>query len=158
MKTLKPNFRPPFILALFIPLYLISSGCYLFSIKSIDTVDNRALRGYDPVAYFTMNQAMAGKPEFSHKWKGAVWQFVSEEHKQSFQTNPEKYAPAYGGYCSYGMSWGFTFDGDPEAWTIYNNKLYLNNSPDVNQTWRTDKDNYIQDAEKHWGRYTRVDE
>ena len=57
-----------------------------------------AVKGYDPVAYFTVGTPMQGKKEFEYKWKGAKWRFSKAEHLDLFQSNPEKYAPQYGGY------------------------------------------------------------
>lgn len=60
--------------------------------------DGIALKGYDPVAYFTMGKPVKGEKQFSHEWKGAKWLFASQEHKDLFMASPEKYAPQYGGY------------------------------------------------------------
>ncbi len=57
-----------------------------------------AVKGYDPVAYFTMGEPLKGKKEFEIKWKGAKWRFASAVHRDLFADNPEKYAPQYGGY------------------------------------------------------------
>ena len=64
--------------------------------------------------------------------------------------NPEKYAPQYGGYCAYAVSQGKTADIDPAAWTIVNNKLYLNLNKDVQGLWEKDRDVYIRNADKNW--------
>ena len=57
------------------------------------TANNVAIEGYDSVAYFTKRKAVPGRPEFSHHWKNAVWQFASAEHRDMFANNPEKFAP-----------------------------------------------------------------
>jgi YHS domain-containing protein len=57
-----------------------------------------AIKGYDPVAYFTLGTPTKGKSEFEYKWKGAKWRFSTSEHLNLFTSNPEKYAPQYGGY------------------------------------------------------------
>ena len=57
-----------------------------------------AIGGYDPVAYFTQGKAVKGSEEYPHQWRGATWHFKSEEHRAMFASNPEKYAPQYGGY------------------------------------------------------------
>ncbi len=63
-----------------------------------------AIKGYDPVAYFTQNQAVEGSPQYSHHWLGATWYFASAEHRDMFMRDPAKYAPQYGGYCADGVS------------------------------------------------------
>jgi YHS domain-containing protein len=86
-----------------------------------------AIKGYDPVAYFTEQRAVKGSENFSHSWLGAEWNFSSEKHKELFTDNPVQYAPQYGGHCSDGIAYGDTTTNiDPEAWRIIEGKLYLN--------------------------------
>ena len=88
---------------------------------------NVAIKGYDPVAYFTEQQAVKGNDDISHDWLGAQWIFSSEKHKALFSQNPVKYAPQYGGHCADGVAYGeVTTNIDPEAWRIIEGKLYLN--------------------------------
>jgi YHS domain-containing protein len=88
---------------------------------------NVAIRGYDPVAYFTEQRAVKGAEDISHTWLGADWNFSSEKHKKLFSENPVKYAPQYGGHCSDGIAYGSTTTNiDPQAWRIIDGKLYLN--------------------------------
>lgn len=60
--------------------------------------DGVALKGYDPVAYFTMGKPVKGNEQFGYDWNGARWLFASQEHRNLFKATPEKYAPQYGGY------------------------------------------------------------
>ena len=57
-----------------------------------------AIKGYDPVAYFTEGEAVKGKSEFTHSWNEAKWYFASEANRDLFAADPERYAPQYGGY------------------------------------------------------------
>jgi YHS domain-containing protein len=57
-----------------------------------------AIRGYDPVAYFTESMAVQGSSEYSHTWNEASWYFSTPEHRDLFAANPEKYAPKHGGF------------------------------------------------------------
>jgi YHS domain-containing protein len=57
-----------------------------------------AIKGYDPVAYFTLGKPQKGKSDFEYKWKGAAWRFSNAQHLNLFKSNPQKYAPRYGGY------------------------------------------------------------
>lgn len=57
-----------------------------------------ALKGYDPVAYFVKGQPVKGKKKFEIEWNGAKWRFADAEHRDLFKSDPEKYAPQYGGY------------------------------------------------------------
>ena len=86
-----------------------------------------AIKGYDPVAYFTERRAVMGDVTISYNWLGAIWRFSSERHKTLFTRDPVKYAPQYGGHCADGVAYGvLVTDIDPEAWRIINGKLYLN--------------------------------
>lgn len=88
---------------------------------------NVAIKGYDPVAYFTEQRAVKGDEEISQSWLGADWKFASEKHKKLFAENPVKYAPQYGGFCSDGVAYNTTTTNiDPKAWRIIDGKLYLN--------------------------------
>ncbi len=111
-----------------------------------------AIRGYDPVAYFTEKKPVQGKSAFSHKWKGATWYFASGKNRDLFRAAPEKYAPRYGGYCAYAVSQGYTASIVPEAWKIVDGKLYLNYSKSVQRTWEQDIPGYIASADKNWPR------
>lgn len=88
---------------------------------------NVAIKGYDPVAYFTEQQAVKGSQNLSYDWFGARWIFSSEQHKTMFSKNPVKFAPQYGGHCADGVAYGdLTRNIDPQAWRIIDGKLYLN--------------------------------
>jgi YHS domain-containing protein len=89
-----------------------------------------AIKCYDPVAYFTQNEAVKGSEEFSYRWLGATWQFASSENRDLFAREPVKYAPQYGGLCADGVSFGtVTTNIDPQAWRIIEGKLYLAYDP-----------------------------
>ena len=85
-----------------------------------------AIKGYDPVAYFTVGQAMRGSKDFAHEWLGETWHFANAKHRELFIADPVKYAPQFGGYCALGVAYGEnTANIDPEAWRIIDGKLYL---------------------------------
>ncbi len=113
-----------------------------------------AIQGYDTVAYFTENEAVKGSEQFKLKWLGAYWHFQSEEHRQLFADNPQKYAPQYGGHCATGMEvhGGLTRDVDPEAWAIVDDKLYLNYSKETN-TRVLDGSVDLVKADANWHKY-----
>jgi hypothetical protein len=58
--------------------------------------------------------------------------------------------PQFGGYCAYGLSQGHKAPTDPNAWTIINNKLYLNYNKDVQALWKQKPEEYIKTAEDNW--------
>ncbi len=109
-----------------------------------------AVRGYDPVAYFTDGKPVKGKRAHRLKWKGATWSFASAKNKELFETAPEKYAPRYGGYCAWAVSRGYTASIDPEAWTIVDGALYLNYSLGVRAQWSQDVPGNIAKGDDNW--------
>ena len=111
---------------------------------------NKAVKGYDVVAYFTDGKAVPGAAAFSYEWEGARWLFASAAHRDLFEADPEKYAPQYGGYCAYAVAKGDLVDIDPEAFTIVGGKLYLNYSLDVQKKWSLDIPGYVKKADAAW--------
>ena len=70
-----------------------------WAVEQVNTdTQGLAIKGYDPVAYFTEGKALKGTEKFTYQWMGAEWRFASAEHLDLFKSNPEKYAPQYGGY------------------------------------------------------------
>jgi YHS domain-containing protein len=109
-----------------------------------------AIRGYDPVAYFTESKPVKGNEKLVYKWNNANWYFSSQENLDLFKANPEKYAPQYGGYCAYGLSNGYKAPTDADAWTIDNGKLYLNYNKEVRDMWNKERKERIEKADKNW--------
>lgn len=128
---------------------LISAASYAQDVKYYDT-KGIAINGYDPVAYFTQNMAVAGTDSYSTDWSGNKWKFISQANLDSFKIAPEKYAPQYGGYCAYGCSENHKAPTDPNAFTIVGNKLYLNYSLKVKQLWLKDTAGKIKAADGYW--------
>ena len=126
------------------------------SFKQINTTaENVAVRGFDTVAYFKAQNAVAGDPKFSYLWNGAKWYFSSAENMEKFKAAPETYAPQFGGYCSFAVSKGYTADGDPQAWKIVGGKLYLNYNLQVKEKWETEQEKLIETGEKNWTEFKK---
>ena len=113
-------------------------------------IGKKAIKGYDPVAYFTDGKPVEGKKEFTYEWKGAKWFFASAEHRDQFKADPDKYAPRYGGYCAYAVAMGKTADIDPKAWKIVDGRLYLNYDQDIQKKWQADIPGFIEKANRNW--------
>lgn len=111
-----------------------------------------AIRGYDPVAYFTEGRPVKGSKAFTHRWNGADWRFASAENRARFAAAPERYAPQYGGYCAYGVAGGYAVKIEPDAWSVVDGKLYLNYDRSVQASWRQDVPGYIRKADANWPR------
>ena len=109
-----------------------------------------AIRGADPVAYFTEGNYVAGSADYIYEWGGAVWQFASAENRDLFASSPGQYAPQYGGFCAWAVSQGYTAPVDPTAWEIVDGKLYLNFDARIQRRWQQDIPGNIARADQNW--------
>ena len=109
-----------------------------------------AVGGYDPVAYVTQGMPVKGKPEHHHTWQGVTWKFSSDDHRELFMNNPEKFVPQYGGYCAFGIAHEKFFDGDPQVWSVIDEKLYLLGNSEIAEKWRKDFPGNIKKANQNW--------
>lgn len=112
--------------------------------------DGVAWDGHDPVGYFTKGAPTAGDAKFSFDYMGATVLFASDESRDMFAADPDKYAPQFGGYCAYAASKGYIAPTEPEAWTIYEDKLYLNFSLRARELWSKDIPGNIAKGEANW--------
>tara|TARA_R100000005_G_C5002591_1_gene210259 strand:- start:4231 stop:4698 length:468 start_codon:yes stop_codon:yes gene_type:complete len=114
-----------------------------------------AIQGYDPVAYFTENNAIEGKSAISSKHNGATYYFSTSENKALFDKAPSKYEPAYGGYCAYAMAFGDKVKIDPKTFKIKDDHLLLFYNFRFNNTlkdWNKDENNLFKKAEGEWSK------
>ena len=84
-----------------------------------------AIKGYDPVAYFTDGKAVSGLAEIEYKWDEQRYRFLSTEHRELFKADPVRYAPQFGNFCAMALSKGEIVVADPENWLISDGKLYV---------------------------------
>lgn len=131
---------------------LFSYSATLLAVDPIQTsfLSDTAVGGYDTVAYFEENAAIKGKKEFEHEWMDANWRFSSAENLALFIAAPHTYAPQFGGYCSYAVGLGSTAPGDPQQFSIVENKLYLNYSNKTKVLWEDDRDQFISTGQANW--------
>lgn len=142
--------------------FILLTGLFAASCTSLSgvervnkTSEGFALRGFDAVAYFTGDSAVKGNPQNEFVWNEAKWLFSSAENLEKFRQDPEKYAPQFGGFCSYAVSHGYTADGDPEAWKIVDGKLYLNYNQKVKEMWEQKQAEFIKEGEKNWTEFQK---
>ena len=109
-----------------------------------------ALKGYDPVAYFSENKPVKGRSEFTAQHEGATYRFASAANRDAFSAAPAQYSPQYGGYCAFGMASGYKAPIEPDAWTVVDGKLYLNYSQSVRRQWSSDIPGYLRKADANW--------
>ena len=109
-----------------------------------------AVDGTDVVGYFTDGAPVAGDPAITHDYMGVSWQFSTQANRDAFAADPAAYAPQYGGYCAYAVSQGYTAPTVPEAWSIVDDKLYLNFSTRIRSRWERDIPGHIAAADANW--------
>lgn len=120
--------------------------------KSLSNLDpsGLALKGYDPVAFFTDGKPVKGKPEFVARNGGATYQFATKEHRDAFKQAPAKYEPSFGGYCAYGVSRGKLVDVDIDAFQIVDGRLLMQYSKGVRDSFNQDTHGNLSKADANW--------
>jgi hypothetical protein len=101
------------------------AGWSLISMAASANEPRVVLKGYDPVAYFTEGKPTKGDPSLSVDWDDGRYYFASARHRAMFKSDPERYAPQFGGYCTGSMARGVAKEGHPEAWVIRDGRLYV---------------------------------
>lgn len=139
------------LVAVFAAFYLASSLAMANHLEIHP--DGVAIQGYDTVAFFTLDRATKGQPEFSHEWDGATWWFARAEHRDMFASDPERYAPRFGGYCTGGLSLGIKRVADPENWYIVDGTLHLHHSPEGREEALADLNSTLAEAEENWVKF-----
>lgn len=142
-------------------LKLISASLLAIALFAKDPVQpiyqdkGLAIKGYDPVAYFTDKAPKKGDPNFSLEWMGAKWLFTNAEHRDMFKASPEKYAPQFGGYCSFAVSKNTTAGISPNAWDIVDDKLYLNAAL-AHGLWKNNIPGNIKKGQENWPKIEKL--
>jgi YHS domain-containing protein len=112
-----------------------------------------AVGGYDVVAYHTLEATadpIMGADAFQTEYKGVSWRFSSQNNLDAFLEDPDRYRPAYGGYCAWAMARNKLAKGAPKVWHIRDSKLYLNVSPRYKREWLANVERDISRADAVW--------
>jgi YHS domain-containing protein len=129
-----------------------NSRAYLHSYNLNST--GLAIEGYCPVTYFTDDKAVPGNPSLTATHNGVDYRFASQSAKQAFESNPQRYVPAYGGWCAFGMAVQDKFPVDPTNFKIVDGRLMLflrNANVDARERWdRGDEAGQVESADRHW--------
>ncbi len=138
------------ILSTLAALALTASLSFAGELLNIDRTVGHALDGYDPVAFFTDKKPVKGDFKITASHKGATYFFASKKNRDAFQTNPDHYAPAFGGYCAVGASLGVLLPVDISTWQVVNDRLVLNYSTDVQKMFNKDPQGALKKADAAW--------
>jgi YHS domain-containing protein len=117
-----------------------------------------ALEGYDAVSYFEQ-KPVQGKHELFLYHRGIKYLFATQAHLDAFKASPEKYEPAYGGWCAYAMGKkGEKVEVDPMKYKIVEGRLCLFYYSVINNTlnkWNEDEATLKPEADKNWNRIVK---
>ena len=121
--------------------------------KQFNLKKTLAIEGYDPVSYFD-GKPTAGKSDIKTTHKGVVYQFATQANLNKFKAAPDKYEPAYGGWCAFAMGEsGEKVKVDPETFKIVEGKLYLFYNFWGNNTltdWNKEESKLKTAGDKNW--------
>ena len=109
-----------------------------------------AINAIDPIGYFTDAEPVAGLAEHEVMWNGAAWHFANADNAAKFEADPETWAPLFGGYCAFAASRGYLAPTIPEAWTVYEDKLYMNANLRARELWLEDVPGNIAKGLENW--------
>ena len=109
-----------------------------------------ALKGYDPVAYFTDGKPTPGLADYELTFDGQRYRFASAMHRELFKANPDKYAPQFGGLCAMNLSNGVKRESDPHSWVISNGNLYVFAGERGMQNFTKAPEAYTSKADTNW--------
>ncbi|MEE4190392.1 MAG: YHS domain-containing (seleno)protein [Halieaceae bacterium] len=108
------------------------------------------LHGVDPVAFITIGNRVEGSARYAAVHDGVAYYFESEENQAAFEAQPSRYLPQNGGFCTYGVSVGKKFDGDPQYAAVMDGKLYVFLNEEIFQAFQKDKTGTIRKAARNW--------
>jgi len=132
-------------------LFLLSSSLAPAGIFGFGKKENPLVaKGYDVVSYRQKGGPVEGAKKHSLVYDGMTYRFANEANRTAFRKDPAKYAPAYRGYCAYGVAKGGKYKVDPLAYGIVDGTLYLNYDQKVQKIWQADRERYIREADKRW--------
>ena len=131
-------------------LVLLSASAFAGDLVNVSGASKAAVSGYDTVAFFTDSKPVNGSPFITAEYQGATYFFASEEHKQLFTENPDKYVPQFGGFCAFGVAIDKLLPVDISTWQVRDGKLYLNLNPDILKKFNADFEGNVAKADKNW--------
>lgn len=135
--------------------FLVALCALAVSAQEYNIDDSKiALNGYSPVSYMDLQLAQRGSKEHMSEVNGVKYFFTSADQKNTFDANPKKYQPQYGGWCATGVAIGAKFRVDPNKFVVKDGKyfLFLNSiEVDAKQVWNEKgHENMEKNANTNW--------
>lgn len=109
-----------------------------------------ALQGYDPVGYFTEHKPIKGDPKYTAAYKGGIYYFVSAVHKKTFEGNPARYAPQFGGFCGYAASINKLAPIEVQYFQVLHGRLVMQHNEKAWKLWHEDVEGNLKKADANW--------
>ena len=136
---------------------LVSTFTFAQDKKAYKIDDSKiAVQGYSPVSYLDLGIAQVGLKEYKASYNGLNYYFTSQDQKKTFEANPTKYLPQYGGFCAFGVSVGAKFRVDPNKFLVKDGKYFLflyDLEVDAQQLWLAGKHkDLLSTADTNWNK------
>jgi hypothetical protein len=124
--------------------------------------DGLAIEGFDPVGYFPEGggKPMKGLPELELVHRGVRYHFASKDNRERFEKDPDRFEPAYGGWCAFAMAEGEKIEVDPKSFHIDDDgnlflffKSFFN---DTRKKWLKEEQALERKADAAWAKILRT--
>ena len=130
---------------------LLLAGCGgAVNVVAEGSDDKLMLGGNDAVAYFAAGRALPGGADIKTDHRGLTYRFASDESRRQFITNPERYAPQFGGFCAQSMAYAIPVATDATTFKIIDGRLYLFASPRARLYFEMDQERNLKLAGSYW--------
>lgn len=142
-------------LLLLLALLALLPGCATMNVVDDGADSNLMLRGNDPVAYHMLGKAVPGDPQIKAQHEGTTYRFTSAAHRELFLATPQRYVPAYGGFCASGAPYALKSNIGANTFKIVDGRLYLFGGARSRRHWEMDQQQNIALGDRYWEQETR---
>ena len=129
---------------------LLAIALPAYAATSHTATSTTGVSGYDLVSYHTGEKPLRGNGNHLAEHNGVTYLFVNAENQRAFEADPDKFVPAFGGYCAFGVAVNKKFVGDPDVWKVVDGRLYLNLDTKIQGMWLEDIPGHIKTANANW--------
>lgn len=109
-----------------------------------------AIKGYDVVALQNDLTPVQGDEIYEVEWDNTRWKFTSKENRELFQSDPERYAPQFGGFCPVALAQNNAKVGTIEQFSVVDQKTFMNYDRPSKRQFTNDPQEYIVSARLNW--------
>jgi len=122
----------------------------------VNPASGLAISGFDPVAYFTENKAVIGRPDIELTQNDAVWRFTNIGNRAAFAEHPEVYSPQFGGYDPVAIEREASVAGHPQIWVVSGERLYLFYDTKARAAFLDNPGRVLESATRKWPAVART--